>query len=551
MNTVQRNLLQLLKEIDAICKKYDIEYFLAGGTALGTVRNHVFLPWDDDIDLYITRDNWDKLRNVLESEENVLPEGRSFVYNENTKYYRNPIPRYVDNTTTAIYKSQVLAGKACGQHIELLIMDPLPNDEKERKEYIDLLRVYTELLSPYFVVNKNLSLDEWQHHYNLYREYCDMCDKEGEEKVIKELEDKLRSFASDDECDTYCMRWGINILMYKKKDYGNGRLERFEDGDFPVGEYAEGIFRIAYGDSWMYIPEYEEQVVHNALQDIEVPFSQYTERYMDKINRESVFKKYRTNKRNNAEAYYHRMKSNSLIAKEKLLVYSKHISKRLDGRENELRSLLENKDYDTLKNEFKDYISLQSIRNVRRYNLLVPISDKNLATLLFTMIDEGKYFNASRFLNIRKIKEEPLSDELIEIENIIGICRELSIARYDKKDSELVKSLIETHSDDYPDLIDIYRSRLWIMEMDAKSKENYKAIEELCEEILDKYPFDGETMAIQAKAKMELGNDEEAMELYKKAIYNTRNGLIWQKVEDETGISRIDIERDLIEEQKI
>ena len=301
----------------------------------------------------------------------------------------------------------------------------------------------------------------------------------------------------------------------------------------------------------MYIPEYEEQVVHNALQDIEVPFSQYTERYMDKINRESVFKKYRINKRNNAEAYYHRMKSNSLIAKEKLLVYSKHISKRLDGRENELRSLLENKDYDTLKNEFKDYISLQSIKNVRRYNLLVPISDKNLATLLFTMIDKGKYFNASRFLNIRKIKEEPLSDELIEIENIIEICRQLSIDRYDKKDSELVKSLIETHSDDYPDLIDIYRSRLWIMEMDAKSKENYKAIEDLSEEILEKYPFDGETMAIQAKAKMELGNVEEAMELYKKAIYNTRNGLIWQKVEDETGISRIDIERDLIEEQKI
>jgi hypothetical protein len=54
-------------------------------------------------------------------------------------------------------------------------------------------------------------------------------------------------------------------------------------------------------------------------------------------------------------------------------------------------------------------------------------------------------------------------------------------------------------------------------------------------------------MAIQAKAKMELGNKEEAMELYNKAIYNTRNGLIWQKVQDETGISRIDIERDIIE----
>ena len=183
MNHLQANLYQLLKEIDEICNKHDIKYFLAGGTALGTVRNHCFLPWDDDIDLYITRDNWNKLKHVLENEENVVPEGRSFAYNENTKYYCNPIPRYVDHTTTAIYKSQALAGKACGQHIELLIMDPMPNDEKEREEYIDLLRVYTELLSPYFVVCKSLSFEEWEKHYKLYEEYCRRVDKEGEEKV--------------------------------------------------------------------------------------------------------------------------------------------------------------------------------------------------------------------------------------------------------------------------------------------------------------------------------------------------------------------------------
>ena len=134
MNKVQKNLFKLVSEIDDICNKYDIKYFLAGGNALGTVRNHRFLPWDDDIDLYITRDNWNKLRQVLETERNVLPKGRSCIYNENTKYYHNTIPRYVDNTTTAIYKSQALPGKACGQHIEFLIMDPMPTDEKEIKE---------------------------------------------------------------------------------------------------------------------------------------------------------------------------------------------------------------------------------------------------------------------------------------------------------------------------------------------------------------------------------------------------------------------------------
>lgn len=146
-NKVQENLFNLVLEIDDICTKYDVEYYLAGGTALGTVRNHRFLPWDDDVDLYITRDNWNKLRNVIETEDNVVPEGRTFVYNGNTKYYNNPIVRYTDNTTTAIYKSQALPGKACGQHIEFLIMDPMPTGEEEIQEYIKYLRIYTELMS--------------------------------------------------------------------------------------------------------------------------------------------------------------------------------------------------------------------------------------------------------------------------------------------------------------------------------------------------------------------------------------------------------------------
>ena len=50
------------------------------------------------------------------------------------------------------------------------------------------------------------------------------------------------------------------------------------------------------------------------------------------------------------------------------------------------------------------------------------------------------------------------------------------------------------------------------------------------------------------KKGLKLGRKEESNKLYYKALENTRNGLIWQKVEDETGISRIEIERSLIEE---
>lgn len=547
MNKVQENLFKLVSEIDDICNKYDIKYFLAGGTALGTVRNHRFLPWDDDIDLYITRDNWNKLRHVLETEENVVPDGRTFVYNENTKYYNNPIVRYVDVTTTAIYKSQALAGKACGQHIEFLIMDPMPTDKEKIEEYIKLLRIYTELLSPYFVVNKNLSLDEWQEHYKLYEKYCRRVDCEGEETVIKELEEHLQQFSTD-ECDTFCMRWGIQILMYKKEYFGKGRLESFEGMLLPVAEIAEGIFRIAYGDSWMYVPEYEEQVVHNAFQDIEVPFNEYTDRYINKINRDSVFKKFKKNKRSNACVFHNRRKIDRLVIKEKVFVQSEHISNNIGGKEDYFRNLQEKREYNAVLDEFENYISLQLNGDVRKYGIVVPISDKNLATLLLCYIGKGEYFNASKFLNIRKIKETALSEDLIEIDNIISLCRDLSVARYDKKDELLVQSLINEYGDKYPNLLDMYRSKLWIMENNAGSLDDYKNIDELCYEILNIYPFDGEVMATQAKAKLECGLDKEAMELYKKASYNTRNGLIWQKIEEESGISRIDLERDFIEE---
>ena len=46
-------------ELDEICKANGITYYLAAGCALGAIRQGRFLPWDDDIDIFITRDNWE------------------------------------------------------------------------------------------------------------------------------------------------------------------------------------------------------------------------------------------------------------------------------------------------------------------------------------------------------------------------------------------------------------------------------------------------------------------------------------------------------------
>ena len=78
-------LFDLLVEIDDICESHNIEYYLSGGAALGALRCGRFLPWDDDIDLFITRDNWHKLRDLIDQNPEMLPENRDLVCFENTE----------------------------------------------------------------------------------------------------------------------------------------------------------------------------------------------------------------------------------------------------------------------------------------------------------------------------------------------------------------------------------------------------------------------------------------------------------------------------------
>lgn len=77
-------MLEMLKELDRICRKYEIPYFLYWGTLLGAVRHNGFIPWDDDLDVGLMRNDYLRLMDVLPRE---LPEHMVLQTNDTDKNY--------------------------------------------------------------------------------------------------------------------------------------------------------------------------------------------------------------------------------------------------------------------------------------------------------------------------------------------------------------------------------------------------------------------------------------------------------------------------------
>ena len=101
--------LKILLELDRICQKHDIKYSLSGGTLLGAIRHKDFIPWDDDIDLDLKREDFYKLIKLLPEE---LGEEFSFVnYDEFGGNFCDFIPRIFYNNCKVVNSFSLDDGK--------------------------------------------------------------------------------------------------------------------------------------------------------------------------------------------------------------------------------------------------------------------------------------------------------------------------------------------------------------------------------------------------------------------------------------------------------
>ena len=239
----------VLNQFDIFCKKNDIKYCIYYGTLLGAIRHKGYIPWDDDIDVAMTWNNYKKLLSL----ENDLPEGFAVYNSFNDKNYMN------------IYGS-VFSTKRISSNFDGIGIDIFPITK-----YVDNL-----------LVNKSLrlairSLSIISYGKCMYNYENDLLAKKMAKLIINKLFkfvsyrklsyiynrliDKVESSDFNYKYLTY-----INEIKCKKipKKCFNETIEvRYENKYFPAPKYYNEILTINYGNYMEFPPLNERRYCHN------------------------------------------------------------------------------------------------------------------------------------------------------------------------------------------------------------------------------------------------------------------------------------------------
>lgn len=124
LKIIQLDILNVFRDI---CRQNGLRYFLAAGTALGAIRHQGFIPWDDDIDVLMTREDYEKLLNLKDLR---CAAHYKLLHSRNVEHFGLPIALLVDARTYVEEKQLLpeLVNRRHGVHIEIFPIDGLPNN---------------------------------------------------------------------------------------------------------------------------------------------------------------------------------------------------------------------------------------------------------------------------------------------------------------------------------------------------------------------------------------------------------------------------------------
>lgn len=258
--------LEMMKEVHEFCVANDIQYSLAYGSLLGAVRHKGFIPWDDDIDIWMTRPNFEKFTKTFKSQKGYR---HLSIYDKDSLLCFDRVYEidhtYVKNMT-----------KACddetGIWIDIMLLDTVPDDENLRnKQYSQ----FVELNKKINIFKGNYTLRELHKYTSLIKNYI-YCLIKGQTRYLKKKTAyKLQKSQLDVineynkvQASNYCFfQCGV---MYRNepqellpaKCFESYQLTSFEDAQFMIVKDYDQLLTILFGDYMTPPPVGQRQKSH-------------------------------------------------------------------------------------------------------------------------------------------------------------------------------------------------------------------------------------------------------------------------------------------------
>ncbi len=529
MTEKQKYLLKLFREVDEICREHNLRYVLAGGSLIGALRHEGFVPWDDDVDLYMPRSDWEKFIEICKTE---LPPNREIQCSEVDRNYTNSFPRYASTDTCAIHKSQII-GKDCGgEIIDILTLDPIPADDKEYEKYRTHMMIYSDLI--------NISVgysDRWEIPASMYLKYLLSYIFLGKKRTLEKLEKIMFSY-NEEECDRYAMRWGGCPFLFDKDMMFPVKEGIFEGQKAMIPNKCSDYLIWHYGDEWSYMPPHDSREGHVAVCVDELPYQELREEYMPNIHkgrlrRDSVFRK-----------FYNMLiaKKNHKVRQEGLAMKARAVALDLQGAISEsglkISELVEARSFHRLNALFgsyyksqlsADFIGREDYTNIYAFYhpILVGVPDEVFYAAMLTLFYTERVSKAYRMLQIRQ-QSDHITPEMEKLKEDIELFRKAA-DYYEFHRMEEAQQIIEDLLNRYPGHPGFMKFRCrFLME---NAGENRIEAERFIDKALKKFPEDGYFLKYKADIFWMNGEVQKAAELYLQVKSKTTNGVVWLEMD--------------------
>lgn len=276
MNELQKVELNLFHCFVEVCEKLNLNYFLVCGSALGSARHGGFIPWDDDFDVGMYREDYNRF---MEQAPALLPEG-IFLQNYKTDpQFPYLFAKLRNSNTTFIQTLLSNLDINHGIYIDIFPLDGCPEDPSAKKELKRKKKRYKSQLTCAMKMPDNLGLKG-----KLSIAFFKMlgCHKRTA-KIVAKLEKVISQYPVS-EASVICNHgtWYGERDYIAKEYYGNGIDAMYEGLTVRVPEKTDAYLTALYGD-WRTPPPPEKQVGSHECEiyDTERPYTEYMKEYLN------------------------------------------------------------------------------------------------------------------------------------------------------------------------------------------------------------------------------------------------------------------------------